>query len=395
MNEDQTTREQQFSEKRLEIMGNIFRFFPDTRVSVATDGTKIAPNMDRPKHHEPSCVLTLNLTTVCNLQCKYCYQKRLGRRSLSLRDVQRALKQVATASNLPLLSIQFFGGEPLLELGLLKEIVSLCECEYPEISFSVVTNGTLLDSDTATFFKMHGIGVVISWDGYGQYRVDKSGSDSSKRVLTNILQTAPILEDNLWIRFTVTPDIKDLVTPMHYLSESHIKQFIIKDISWAGSDILCADLSRSKELYKRLAIYYLEKNQQKKRFLLCARGVGFSTILDDLNSKQPRELGCQGGISKITLTADGKYIPCSRYDTTNNCNTFGSLSVGLTKDYSQPFHARCHPSECAGCFAKTVCGGPCHPDINHKPPDCNACELIRYRTSLAIWLRHQMWKESC
>ncbi|KKL70365.1 hypothetical protein LCGC14_2105640 [marine sediment metagenome] len=375
-------------------MGNIFSFFPDTRVSVSDDGTRIAPNVDRPRHHEPGCVLTINLTTACNLQCKYCYQEHLDRRTLSLQDVQRALKQVSTAACLPLVGIQFFGGEPLLELGLFKEIVSLCECEYPELSFSVVTNGTLLDRDTATFFRMHGISVITSWDGYGRYRVDRSGSDSSMRVLTNILQAAPILGDNLWVRFTVTPDVKDLVAPIRDLSETHIGQFIIKDVSWGGSDMVRTDLRRSKELYRHLAIYYLGEHRRNRDLLLCARGVGFSTILDDLASRKPRQMGCQGGISKLTLTADGEYIPCPRYGGANS-NTFGSLSVGLTTEYYQPFRARCCPSACEACFAKPVCGGPCHPDLDHKPPDCSACELVRYRTILAIWLRHQMWKEPC
>jgi uncharacterized protein len=376
-------------EARFKVMGEQYSFFPATRIILTEDGTRIVPNLTRQKHHEPGSELTVNLTTACNLRCKYCYQEQYDNRSLSLQHVQRALKQFSEVTILPLVSIHFFGGEPLLEFPLMKEIISLCKCKYPGLTFSVVTNGTLLDKDIATFFKTNGINVIVSWDGYGGYRVDSKGRDSSKQVLTNILEAAPILKDKLWVRFTVTPDVKDLVGPICDLSKAQIRQIIVKDVSYEGNNIVRAEIKRQKELYRDLAVYYLKEHQQGRSFLLCARGVGFSTILDDLSITNHRKLGCQGGISKITLTADGDYIPCPRYSKIKSI-TLGSISVGLKEKYYKPFQAKCCPPACETCFAKPICGGPCHPDSDHKPPDCDICKLIRYRTSLAVWLKHQM-----
>jgi len=380
---------QQKSGVYLRVMGQSIRYDPSTRESQIENGEVLLPN-HRLIDRDTGDVLMINLTTKCNLKCVYCYADDSTQKTLKLKDAIDGIEQYNTALISPLRAIHFFGGEPLLEIETLMSIVSYCKKKHPKTAMAVSTNGILLNEKILRYFKKEGILVYVSWDGDGGYRIDTNGVNSSKNVYLKIRDAAVILKHNLWVRITVTPDIDDIVKQIKEMNKINVRQFRIKDVALGEGHLTKSDLAKRKKMYERLAEYYLQQYKDNDPIKIEERGVGFTTILEDLNDKMPRHRGCECGISKVTLSADGVYIPCSRYIAQKH--VLGDIKTGYCQNKSMKYRKASSPLGCVNCIAKSICGGPCHADLGHKPPLCDTCELTRHRTALAIWLRHKIKK---
>jgi MoaA/NifB/PqqE/SkfB family radical SAM enzyme len=112
--------------------------------------------------------LTLLLSGQCNLACRYCYQgARRGSKRMSW-AVARAALDFVTAHSTPPLIVEFSGGEPLLEAGLLRRCIEYLGSRSPETPsprLVLTTNGLLLDEGLIAFLSDHGVDLNISFDG--------------------------------------------------------------------------------------------------------------------------------------------------------------------------------------------------------------------------------------
>lgn len=111
--------------------------------------------------------LEVVLTTSCNLSCSYCYQNARGRSRMDWQTLRAALDLLLRSAE-PEVSLTFYGGEPLLELALIKRAIRFIEAEkHPDKKFALhlITNGLLLDRDTVRFLARHGVELQISFDG--------------------------------------------------------------------------------------------------------------------------------------------------------------------------------------------------------------------------------------
>ena len=161
----------------------------EARVDVSTS--------DRPRAFH---LLAKPTGAVCNLGCKYCFflsKEKLypGSRFRMTDEVLEAyIRQYLAAQQVPEATISWQGGEPtLMGLDFFRRSVELVEkYKRPEmtVSYSIQTNGTLLDDEWAAFFREHNFLVGISIDGppelHDVYRVDKAGRPSSERVLRGL-----------------------------------------------------------------------------------------------------------------------------------------------------------------------------------------------------------------
>lgn len=137
---------------------------------------------------------TLCLTHQCNLRCTYCYvDKRPGRMSIGVAEkIVESIFGVSSADEG--IDIGFFGGKPLLEFDLLREIVGLIErhpgFDRKRVTLSVVTNGTVFSDDIAGYLAEHGIVLCLSCDGpphvQDRFRSHRNGRGSSSEVLGTI-----------------------------------------------------------------------------------------------------------------------------------------------------------------------------------------------------------------
>lgn len=129
------------------------------------------------------------LTAGCNMRCTYCYQGPKTARRMSW-DTLRSVLDLALASTQPQVEVVFYGGEPLLELPLIRRAVEYVAGLRPVrtgISFGLITNGTLLRAETIRFLAEHAIDTQWSFDGVRQAQ-DLRGRGTF-RVLDGRLET--------------------------------------------------------------------------------------------------------------------------------------------------------------------------------------------------------------
>lgn len=174
--------------------------------------------------------LVLQVTRNCNLRCEYCIyseNKNKDQRShsndvMTFETAKKALDFYREHINdTDQAIIGFYGGEPLLEIGLIKKVVKYAEqiFEGREIHYSLTTNATLLTKDTIDFLLEHGFSTVISLDGpekiQDRNRHFKDGGGTYQIVMSNLEKyylAKPADSPNLAINMVIDPEVeyKDL-----------------------------------------------------------------------------------------------------------------------------------------------------------------------------------------
>ncbi len=141
--------------------------------------------------------LTLFVDHQCNLRCTYCYNGEKFTRPMTMDTVRKAVELALGSGPIPHLDVSFFGGEPLLRLDLVREIVEYCEQRIeqqrpkPTLRFIMNTNGTLItDEALALMDKPREFSVFVSLDGHKEvhdrYRVDAAGKGSFDDVIAGV-----------------------------------------------------------------------------------------------------------------------------------------------------------------------------------------------------------------
>ncbi len=185
----------------------------------------------------------LILTTRCNLACAYCYQnhKKLERMDW---HVAKASLELALQSQCKDVEVIFFGGEPLLELSLIRQAVAYLEdrrSPQKRARCSVVSNGTLIDKETADFFVSHGIELQLSFDGVSQAQdVRGEGTFSTLDNLLEVLRNEYLdwFRKKLSISITLSSAaVPYLASSVEYLIEKGVREIGIgpvftHDTSW-------------------------------------------------------------------------------------------------------------------------------------------------------------------
>lgn len=128
------------------------------------------------------------VTSTCNMKCKYCYVEEMkDKQNFPIASVYRLMDFICNTYNNQRIKINFFGGEPLLNLKLIKLIVSEIEKhEEFEVSYYMTTNGLLLDDETISYLKKKDFRLSLSWDGTKRAndlnRIDQNGNGTYERI---------------------------------------------------------------------------------------------------------------------------------------------------------------------------------------------------------------------
>jgi len=178
-------------------------------------------------------IFTTNLiiTNKCNLFCKYCYSNDENIKTIKKSDLIKSLDIIINSPG-KIKVINILGGEPLIEMNLIKDIVKYSKtiCSDKEVHFTLSSNGTLLDKEKCAFIKKNNIYLGISLDGdkktHDANRIDKSGSGTHDIILKKLKYLSKdYIKKYLRISMTLTPkNIPSLLENFYYLSK------ITKDI---------------------------------------------------------------------------------------------------------------------------------------------------------------------
>jgi uncharacterized protein len=323
-------------------------------------------NNNLPKNNQVMKKYTLCITLRCNLSCRYCYiNKRKASMSLDVAD--KVVDFMLSRSSVDeTIDIGFFGGEPLLEFGLIKAITEMIE-KHPgfdpdRVKLSVVTNGTIFSSEIEAYLRKHGIVFCLSCDGppevQDRFRRFPDGRGSSafvERTIRQALEAFPLVLVNAVYHPQTVHHLPDVVA---YLSGLGVRQIYLNpDFSapWTKgeADALYDVYRKVSELYED---YYLRGEPH------------FISLIDSKiavmlrKGYQPLER-CQMGKREFAFTPEGRIYPCERLvgDGIQEDHCMGDIFGGLDED-RLPCASGPMPStnvECQSCSLADYCMNWC------------------------------------
>jgi len=358
----------------------------------------------------PVKAMCLNVSHDCNLRCDYCFAGRgnySGERLLMSAETGfRAIDfLIEHSQDREFLEVDFFGGEPLMNLEVVKQVVDYAHRKEEEhnktFRFTITTNGVLLDDEAISYINREMSNVVLSLDGRREVndrvrrRID--GSGCYEHVIKRFQEMVKSRGDKeYYVRATFTAYNKDFTQDVLALAELGFDQISVEPV--VADELLPyalkgSDLPELFDEYEHLAKTILD---------IKAKGKGFNFFHFMLDFEQgpcviKRLRGCGSGNEYIAVTPEGYIYPCHQFIGHDNWKMGsvhnGQFDVSMKERFAQV--SVYHKPDCRECWAKFYCSGGCHAnsfiygnDIlsSHKL----SCELERKRVECAIALKAEL-----
>ncbi len=351
--------------------------------------------------------LCLHIAHDCNLACKYCFAEEgeyKGHRELMSYEVgKKALDFLITNSgNRRNLEVDFFGGEPLMNWQVVKDLVKYGReqevLHNKKFRFTLTTNGVLLDDEVMEFANREMSNVVLSIDGRKEVndrmRPSRNGKGSYELILPKFKKLAESRnQTNYYVRGTFTHNNLDFSEDVKHLADLGFKQISVEPVVALPEDayaITEKDLPVLYEEYDRLAKLMLEYKREGKDF-------NFFHFMIDLTGGPcvaKRLSGCGSGTEYLAVTPWGDLYPCHQFVGIPEY-LMGNVDDGIVRPELREEFKVCNvysKEKCRDCFAKFYCSGGCaansfkfHGDINDAYDI--GCELQKKRVECAIMLK--------
>jgi len=308
---------------------------------------------------------TLFLTQQCNLACDYCYIQKKGA-TLSLETAERIIEFIFHHTpDDEKIDLGFFGGEPLLEFGLLQKVVEKT-VQHPlysedRVAFRAVSNGTIFSEEIAGFFDRYSIGLGISCDGspavQDRFRRFKNGQGSAETVEKNLKQALewfPLLPVNAVYSAETCSSLPETID---YLCDLGVKNIHLNpNIS---SDWSVEDAESLAAIYVQIAEKYLDFYiQGEPRYISLID----SKIAVVLRGGYQAGEKCSMGKGEFAYAPSGNIYPCERLVEGDDG---GVHCLGNVRDGSiQPVQCNgqvgvVENAECRSCALKDFCMNWC------------------------------------
>ena len=373
-------------------------FTPDT----------FAPIADKLKQKTAGVVkaLCLHVAHTCNLNCAYCFAGQgeyQGERGLMSFEVGKQALDflIENSKGRRNLEVDFFGGEPLMNFEVVKQLVAYARQREKECGknfrFTLTTNGVLIDDDVIDFSNREMSNVVLSLDGrkeiHDRYRVDYAGKGSWDRIVPKFQKLVEARGNkNYYMRGTFThanPDFLKDIEVMLSLGFTELSMEPVVCAPDSPSALTQEDLPIVLEQYEMLAQKMLERHRAGKPFT-------FYHYMIDLKGGPciyKRVSGCGSGTEYMAVTPTGDLYPCHQFVGEERFK-LGDVWNGVTNREIRSEFAACnvyaHP-ECKDCWAKLYCAGGCAANAYHATGSVTGvyeygCELFRKRMECAIML---------
>lgn len=352
--------------------------------------------------------LCLHIAHDCNLRCRYCFASTgdfgSGRSLMPPETGKKAIDYLIKSSGSRRnLEIDFFGGEPLMNFGTVKEIVYYAEKMGREndknFRFTITTNALLLNNDNKAFINEHMGNVVLSIDGRKdindrmRFRVDGSGSYSA--ILPKIKDIAESRgQEGYYVRGTFTRENLDFSADVLHLADLGFKQISVEPVVAAkgsGFDLRAEDLPTLFEEYEKLAAEYVKRHREGNGFNF----FHFMLDLDHGPCVAKRLKGCGSGHEYLAVTPEGDLFPCHQFVGMDdfkmgNVNDNGALKEDIRDMFkNSTIYTK---EDCRMCWARFYCSGGCAANAfqfnkNLDKPYKIGCELEKKRVECALWIK--------
>ena len=350
--------------------------------------------------------LCLHVAHTCNLNCAYCFAsqgKYNGERAVMSFEVGKQaldflVKHSGKRHNL---EVDFFGGEPLMNFQVVKDLVAYARSIEKEAGknfrFTLTTNGMLIDDDVIDFANREMSNVVLSLDGrkevHDRYRVDYAGNGSWERIVPKFQKLVRERGGkNYYMRGTFTHHNPDFLQDIRQMLDLGFTELSMEPVVCAPDDptaLTEEDRRIVLDQYEKLAELMLERECEGRPFT-------FYHYMIDLSGGPciyKRISGCGSGTEYMAVTPWGDLYPCHQFVGDEHFR-LGDIWHGLDNPEVQKEFASCNvyaKPECRDCWAKLYCSGGCAANAFHATGSITGvyeagCELFRKRMECAIML---------
>ena len=350
--------------------------------------------------------LCLHVAHICNLNCSYCFAsqgKYNGERAvMSLEVGKRALdfliENSGTRRNL---EVDFFGGEPLMNFDVVKELVKYARGREKETGknfrFTLTTNGMLIDDDVIDFANRECSNVVLSLDGrrevHDRYRVDYAGNGSWERIVPKFQKLVEARGGkNYYMRGTFTHANPDFLNDIKEMLSLGFRELSMEPVVTSPDDpsaLTGEDLPTVLRQYEELAELMQEKRREGDPFTF----YHYMIDLKDGPCIYKRVSGCGSGTEYMAVTPWGDLYPCHQFVGDEKFR-LGDVWHGVDNKAIQDEFESCNVyarPECRSCWAKLYCSGGCAANAYHASGSVTGiyeygCKLFKKRMECAIML---------
>lgn len=351
--------------------------------------------------------LCLHVAHTCNLNCSYCFAsqgKYHGDRALMSFEVgKRALDFLIEHSGKRRnLEVDFFGGEPLMDWDVVKQLVAYARSVEKEhnknFRFTLTTNGVLIDDDVIEFANKEMSNVVLSLDGrkeiHDRLRVDYAGNGSYDKIVPKFQKMVESRGgQNYYMRGTFTHANPDFTKDVFHMADLGFTELSMEPVVAAPDDpaaLTPEDMEIVKDQYEILAKDMLCRYKEGKP-------ITFYHYMLDLTEGPciyKRISGCGSGTEYMAVTPWGDLYPCHQF-VGEESYKLGDIWNGVTNTELREDFRACNVyarPECKDCWAKLYCSGGCAANAYHATGSIRGiyeagCELFKKRIECAIMMR--------
>ena len=351
--------------------------------------------------------LCLHVAHTCNLTCDYCFAsqgKYQGERALMSFEVGKQALDflIANSGNRKNLEVDFFGGEPLMDWDVVKQLVNYARSVEKQhnknFRFTLTTNGLLVDDDVIEFANKEMHNVVLSLDGRKEVH-DKLrrtvGGHGSYDVIVPKFQKFVQSRNNTgyYVRGTYTHDNIDFTKDIFHMADLGFTELSMEPVVCDPKEpyaLTEADLPVLFEQYEILAKDMLRREKEGKP-------ITFYHYMIDLTGGPcvyKRVTGCGSGTEYMAVTPWGELFPCHQF-VGDPAYSLGDIWKGVTHPEVQDKFRKCNAyarPDCKDCWAKLYCSGGCAANAYHATGDIAGvyeygCQLFRKRMECAIMIQ--------
>ena len=350
--------------------------------------------------------LCLHVAHTCNLNCSYCFAsqgKYHGDRAVMSFEVgKRALdfliENSGTRRNL---EVDFFGGEPLMNFDVVKQLVAYARSVEKEkgknFRFTLTTNGVLVDDDVIDFCNREMSNVVLSLDGrkevHDRFRVDYAGNGSWEKIVPKFQKLVEARGgQNYYMRGTFTHANPDFLEDIKTMLDLGFTELSMEPVVCAPEDpsaLTDEDLPIVLKQYEDLAELMRQRRREGRPFT-------FYHYMLDLSGGPciyKRISGCGSGTEYMAVTPWGDLYPCHQFVGEEKFK-LGDIWNGVDNTQVQDEFASCNVyarPDCKDCWARLYCSGGCAANAYHATGSVKGvykygCELFKKRMECAIML---------
>jgi len=348
--------------------------------------------------------LCLHIAHSCNLNCSYCFAsqgKYHGDRALMSFEVGKQALDflIANSGSRRNLEVDFFGGEPLMNFDVVKQLVAYARSVEKEhgknFRFTLTTNGMLIDDDVIDFANRECSNVVLSLDGrreiHDRFRVDYNGNGSWDKIVPKFQKLVKARGGkDYYMRGTFTHANPDFLKDIQVMLDLGFNELSMEPVVCAAGDpseLTAEDLPIVLDQYEKLAELMLKRDREGKPFT-------FYHYMIDLTGGPciyKRISGCGSGTEYMAVTPWGDLYPCHQFVGEEKFK-LGDVWNGVSNHEIQCDFANCNVyarPECRDCWAKLYCSGGCAANAYHSTGSVTGvyqygCELFRKRMECAI-----------